>query len=126
MTLLALAILVTGQDALQKPVTFEARASRASVLIPLLSKSAGVKMDVNPQIANEVIIVSAKDVPLKTLMDKIASVTSGEWRADGETYRLQPSNVARNRETSEETALRLTNVRKAIAEQLKRIDTNNK
>ena len=123
MTLLALAMLAAAQDALQKPVTFEARASRASVLIPQLAKAAGLQMEVNPQIANEVILVSAKDVPLKTLMDKIASVTSGEWRADGEIYRLQPSNVARNRESSEEAALRLTTARKAVAELVKRVDS---
>jgi hypothetical protein len=118
MTLLALALICT-QDAMQKPITFESRAARVSALIPDLAQKSGLKLEINPQMAREVLVVSAKEMPLKVLLDKIASVTSGEWRQEGEVYRLQPSTVARNRENQEEAATRLAWVRKAIADRVK-------
>ncbi|MEZ0327037.1 MAG: hypothetical protein ACAH95_14145 [Fimbriimonas sp.] len=122
MTLLAIAILVTPflqQDALQKPVSFDIRASRLAVLVPELASKAGMALEVTPLVANEVVAVSAKEVPLRTLLEKIAGVASAEWRKEGEVLKLYPSVPARNRESNEELTRRLEDVRKAIAEKVK-------
>ncbi len=122
MNLLALALLAAPaliQDTLQKPITFEIRASRLSVLVPQLAAKTGLALEISPLVANEVLVVSAKEVPLKTLLDKIATTASAEWRQEGDVLKLHPAAAARNREANEEVARRLAEVKKSIADRVK-------
>ena len=81
-----------GQD-----ITFAAPASPASALLPRLSKALGVDLLPSPQTKDEVLLIRAKHVSAKDLMDRIAQVTHAEWKTEGSSYRLIRSSATNSR-----------------------------
>ena len=112
------------------PVTYTTRAARAEQVVKDLKVLSKVDLEVSPQTKNEVLIVSAKGVPLSDLMARIASVTSGEWKQEGAAYRLVGDVALRDREERAEAAKRTEAIRKAIqdraANEKKTFDAINK
>ena len=84
----------------QATVSFSAPAAPAAKLLPKLSQAVGVKMESDARLAREVLLIQAKNVPIKDLMERIAQATGGEWAKEGETYRLTLSsgNDAKDRQ----------------------------
>lgn len=121
MTPIAIALLLgQGPTAdLQTPVTFTHRAAPIGRVLAQLSERTKIKFEALPAVAGDVVLVSVKDVPLQDLMQKIATVTSAEWRQDGDIYRLAPSAGIRNREAQDEFAARVTAVRTSLAKRIK-------
>lgn len=121
MTPIAIALLLGQGPAadLQAPVTFEHRAAPVGRVLASLSEKAKIKLEALPSVAPDVVLISVKNVPLNDLMQKIASVTSAEWRQDGDVYRLAPAAGIRNREATDEFTARVTAIRGSIAERLK-------
>jgi hypothetical protein len=83
--LLGLSLL---QDPLQKPVTFTTVPARAELVCKQLSDSTGVQLTTSQVMADEVLLIQVKEVPLHDLLQKIAHVTSGQWQQEKDTYRL--------------------------------------
>lgn len=115
----AIAVLCLSAGALsQDPaikVSLELKATNAVSAIEQLSKATGEKLSAAPAMSSEIVLIAVKDVPLGDLMERIAKVTSGEWRDDPEGgKKLVPAN-ARSTELRLEQGERLGNIRKAIA-----------
>ncbi|MEZ0325082.1 MAG: hypothetical protein ACAH95_04190 [Fimbriimonas sp.] len=85
---LALLGLLTPEDPLDRHVTFTALPARAERLVRDLSEATKVQFLTSPVMANELLVVRAKDVSIKTLMQKIAIATSGDWQEEKGSYRL--------------------------------------
>lgn len=121
MTPLAIALLLGQGPAvdLQAPISFEHRAAPVGRVLASLSEKSKLKLEALPAVAGDVVLISVKGVPLQDLMQKIATVTSAEWRQDGEIYRLVPAAGIRNRETQDEFTAKVTAIRASIAERLK-------
>jgi hypothetical protein len=119
---LTLACLSAGQDT-SVHVTYNTRAARASQIVKELGALAKVDLEVSAQTENEVLVISASDVPLSALMARIASVTSGEWKQEGTVYRLVGSTIVRNQEERDEFSKRVTAIRKAIQSRIKEEET---
>ncbi|AIE87893.1 hypothetical protein [Fimbriimonas ginsengisoli] len=115
--LLGLGSIAFAQDAGTK-VTFTGRAARVETILAGLSQASGVKLSASAQTADEILIVSAKDVSLSDLMARIATATSGEWHQTADGYRLAQSVGARTREENESLNARVTAIRKGIAKHL--------
>ena len=81
--MLAAAVALAGTT-----VTFSAPAAPASRLLPELGKAAGVRMEAEPRVAPEVLLVQVKDAPVGDLMARIAEVSGGEWTVKDGVYRL--------------------------------------
>lgn len=101
------------------PVTVSFPATRLENALPLVGKAAGVQIATVPAMANEVLLVQVKDVPLEDLLARIAQATVGEWSFDGTTYRLGPNQALRNSQDRAEAAERATTIQASLAEMLK-------
>ncbi len=111
----ALPIFGFAQD-LSKAVTFSCVAKRAGTAVQELSQASGVKMEAVGQAAEEVIFISVKDVPLKELMNRIATATSCEWQTANGTLRLVPNFTLQRQQAAAEQQRRLQSTRVALKE----------
>jgi hypothetical protein len=103
-----------GAQDLSQAVTYESNAASAKKVIAELSALSKVPMEAAPLTANEVLVIHVKDVPLTTVMKKIAEVTSGDWEKDGELWRLIPSNGRRSLQASAEHYMRVNAIQKGL------------
>ena len=76
---------------------------------------AKVELLTSAQMGDEVVLISVNDVPLSDLMDRIATVTSGEWKQEGPSYMLVSAVAVRRQQEREATAKRLAEVKSALA-----------
>jgi hypothetical protein len=109
----ALGAAAFGQEASPK-VTFTMRAARAERVLAELGKAANLTLTTSPQTADEVMVISATDVPLSDLLAKIATAASAEWRQEEGGYRLVPATGMRTREEQEALNARIAAIRKSI------------
>jgi hypothetical protein len=118
--LLLLATLpLAAQDVTQR-VSFSTPATPLARALDQLSKQTGVHLAVAPTLANQTLFVHVEDAPLSELMNRIAKVMNGEWRPEGEGFRLGVATAARRQEERAEQEARLKAVQervKALAEE---------
>ncbi len=123
MTHALLALVLLAQDpgsALSKKVDFTCAATRASVALAQLGVANGIKLETAPQTASEVLVIDVRQVPLKEVLDRVASVCSAAWRDEGGTLRLVAEPGIRQKEDREWTAIRA----KSLATSLQRFSAS--
>src|ERR1700722_11572392 len=98
MLTLLIAAVCAGRQGLDTPVTYTTRAARAEAVLPELGKLAGIDLQASKDTANEILVISVKNTPLADILPRIATVTSGEWKHDGNTIRLVPNRDLRRKE----------------------------
>ncbi len=86
--LASLAIFQQSGNLNSQKITFSQPAMTLGRLLPKLGEAAGVKMEADKSIKNEVVLIRVKDMPLNDLMSKVAEVSSGSWSKSGESYQL--------------------------------------
>ena len=122
-TLVVLAALTFSVAFAQDPnpqVTFSSKAATVDKVVEALAKQTGAKIAASPAIAREVVLISVTDVPLETLLTRLADAVSGEWRDSGDGIRyLNYNNSLFQKRAKEANDRRAENVRKDIVEQLK-------
>lgn len=125
---LLFAVVALGQDPpaqdLAKSITFSSLAAPAQRLVSDLGAKAGLKLDVSPQVAPDVLFVQASEVKLKDLLERIAQAVNGEWatESDGTLRLIRPAGNA-NREIAAEREEKVA----ALRAELKRyFDSQNK
>ncbi|MDR3690751.1 MAG: hypothetical protein P4L46_15345 [Fimbriimonas sp.] len=106
-----------AQDA-STPISFVTRAARASEVVKQIASTAHVDLQVSPQLQDEVLVIAVKDQPLSAVMARIATVTSGQWKQEGSTYRLIADQAVRTQEERADLAKRIATVKKAISERV--------
>lgn len=87
-SVLILLLSPSGVQDLAQQVTFESRAARIENLMPELAKAAKERLMFSASVKDEVLVISVRDVPLKTLMDKMAHTACAEWVKEEQGYRL--------------------------------------
>ncbi len=98
----------------EPPITFSQPAMTLGHLLPKLGEAAGVKMEADKSIKNEVVLVQVKDVAVKDLMAKVAKAACGEWEEqDGK----QVLKLNRDQDRAERTA-DLTSRREQLQQRL--------
>jgi hypothetical protein len=100
-------------------VTFRHRAAPVERVLAKLSEKVGLKLEAASTMRADVVVIDVKEAPVADLLRKIASVTSGEWVAEGEVQRLVPATGIRTREANDEAAQRLAQIRTAIRQRIK-------
>ena len=93
----SLACMSPAQDTSVK-VTYSTRAARASVVVRELGHLANLDLQTSPQTESEILIIAVKARPLTEVMDRIATVTSSQWKQEGSAFRLVPNSKMRNQE----------------------------
>jgi len=107
-------ILAHAQDT-SKHISFAAPASRASVLLPELSKQFGFPLLTVAQTENEVLLIQVHDVSIKDLMDRIAECANAQWKKEGSAYRLvRPASLS-NKAEAKETAHRVEVIQRYLS-----------
>jgi hypothetical protein len=109
----ALAALTPGQDAGTK-ITYTTVAVPIHRALEELGQKTGVSLLAAPQTASEIVVIHAVDVPLSVLMQRIARAVSGEWRQEGDAYRLAADPSLRTREERTELQARAQEIRKRL------------
>jgi len=99
-------------------VTFQCRAESAARAIQDLGKAAGVSLRTIPATATETLVISATDVPLKDMMARIATATTGAWKQDATGYVLVEDRSARRREEDIALSARIAAIGKSIQKHL--------
>lgn len=125
--ILALSVLAqpAGPD-LSKKISIEIPAMPVDNAVRMIAEQSQTKLEVNPTAADAVVIVKVEDVTLKELLDRIAAVSSNEWRLDGETLRLTQNVTVRNKEVQDDRERRIKQIRTAIDRFRKRLADMNK
>jgi len=113
------ASVASAQDPNVK-VTFSTKAAGIEKVVDAIAKQTGAKIAASPAIANEIVLVSVKDVPLESLLAKLADVVSGEWKlsSDGIRYLNYDDSLFRRR-SREAQARRIAAFKKDIETNLK-------
>lgn len=114
-------MVLAAAVALPLVVDFSAPAAPASRLVPEIGKAYGVTLEVAPTLAREVLLIQAKAAPLNDLLERVATVTGGEWEGRDGVYRLVLSAGAVAKERRTEVALREAAFRKELDRRLGRV-----
>lgn len=118
-SLALVAPLGRAQDVSQK-VTFSAPPGRASVLLKKLGEQTGTLLETSNQTKDEVLLLNFKDVSLKEVMDRIATVANADWRTEGAGFRLVRSSDKQNETVRTELEARNQALDKVLQEALGR------
>jgi len=71
--------LAHADDPLDQPVRYDQPARTIKQLLADLSRQTGVTLFAPSPIDAEIVLVSVQDMPLKTLMEHLATITDAEW-----------------------------------------------
>lgn len=100
---LGLSTFGTSQSASPK-ITYTTVAVPVGVALSEISKQAGMRLTVSPQVASEIVVVSFKGVSLDDVKTQIAKVCSAKWEISDGGEMLVPDLVQRRQEEQKEKA----------------------
>lgn len=80
---------VLQQDPLRATLSPEYRATRVPSMLRDLGEKAGINLEAEPRFTNEVLILRARAVTLRELMDRIADVCDAGWERTERGYLLK-------------------------------------
>jgi hypothetical protein len=115
--------LAIGLAAQETPkLTYSAHGVAAGRVIVELAAKSGQDLDIAPELAREVLVISVKDVEVEDLLARIASVMGAEWRQQPDGDRrltVSPGRLASEQRAEREARLaaiqeRYREIREAI------------
>jgi hypothetical protein len=91
--------LAHADDPLDQPVRYDQPARTVKQLLADLSRQTGVTLFAPSPLDAEIVLVSVQDMPLKTLMEHLATVTDAEWfkQPNGSYHLVRTPKRARER-----------------------------
>ncbi len=104
----------TTQWDLNQKVTYSTVAKSAKRVCEDLGKITNVPFGTERQTAAEVLVINVKDVPLKTLLDKIAKVSSAQWEKSDSQMKLVRLSEVSKKESQEEIAFYAAAIEKSM------------
>ena len=107
-----------AQD-LNTHVTYSTRAARCSEVIKAIAEVSHTNLQTSPQMADEILAITVDGQLLGDVLSRIATVTSGDWKHEGDILRLVPNQQVRTQEDRALVARRANDFRKAIEARLK-------
>lgn len=104
----------TPQWDLSQKVTYTTVAKSAKKVCEDLERITNVPIGTERQTSAEVLVIDVKDVPLKSLLDKIAKSSSAQWeKNESEMKLVRPSEVSK-KEAQEEIAFYAAAIEKSM------------
>ncbi len=104
--------LALAQDTVR--VSYRTPAVTAKRALAEIGKLARLRLEANPQMEGELLVIAVDQAPIGELMERIALATSGRWDPIEGGYKLLPDTTVRQREEREERARKVEAIRKAI------------
>lgn len=86
-------------DPLMQSITYDQPAQTVKQLLDTLSRQTGVRLFAPSPIDSEIVLVIVREMPLKELMDHLATVTDGEWfkQPDGSYHLVRTPKIIKER-----------------------------
>lgn len=101
-------------------VTFERPAMRLDPLLSELRSETGIPVTVSQALANEVVLVSVRELDTTEFLETLGETVSGRWEQTNDGFRLMPdTGVWRSQETAS-VRRQAEALRAALGEQLQR------
>lgn len=104
-----------NEEAWQRPLTFRHAAAPVARLVEEIGKQTGLPLKGSPSMWQEIVLLDVADQPLRVVLEKVADVTSGEWRTMDGAYILTRDSRAAARDEKEGLALRVQKIRDEFA-----------
>jgi hypothetical protein len=105
-----------GQGVPNVPVTLEARTQSLAKLLEGLSEDVGIRLEADATTARELVVVRVRDVPLPTLMAKLAETIDAEWVERGGRHTLTRPAARAQAQVRKEERQRLESLAKRLEE----------
>lgn len=119
MTLLLLAAAILATPTLSETVSLECAATRVEQVLKDLEPKTGLNLRCVALFRDTPLVISARDVSARDLLDHIAQSVGGAWRTkDGVEELFQPPEIAK-KEREASFAAQLEQVKSAIADTFK-------
>jgi len=116
---LSLLLLPVLTPALQdQRLTYSTAAKPLSNLLLELSTRCGVSLTTTPALSQDVVLVQANNASLHEIMDRLASVINGQWKAVDSGYQLFQTKQQARRDQETDLAVRLRVLQKVLAPRL--------
>ena len=99
--------LAYADDPLDQLVSYDQPACTVKQLLADLSRQTGITLFAPSPIDAEIVLVSVQKMPLKTLMEHLATVTDGEWfqQPNGSYHLVRPPKLARERREQDDAQI---------------------
>ncbi len=99
--------LAHADDPLDQLVSYDQPACTVKQLLADLSRQTGITLFAPSPIDAEIVLVSVQKMPLKTLMEHLATVTDGEWfqQPNGSYHLVRPPKLARERREQDDAQI---------------------
>ncbi len=110
-----------AQDLSQK-ITLDAGATGAPQLLQTLSKQTGVPLTAAQNMANEILFVRVREMPLTVLMKRLAHLTGAKWEKADKGYRLVPDTRAQRQDVEGDRDRIAASLRKALRKSVEQGD----
>lgn len=120
---LAVSSLLFAQD-LTKKVDYTTKAVSLTQAFSELSKQAGVSLFVQPDLANEIIVLRLKDVSMQDAMQKIADTVGAAWVKKPDGYELDRSPELADKLRQVAINKRTETLKDALAKKIKSIQAD--
>ncbi len=88
--------VVNAQDPAAINISLRTQAITLKQLAAQIATESKLKFEVSPNIASDIMLVKVDQVPLRQLMDRIAQVTSGEWKLTGDIWKISRPDTITN------------------------------
>ncbi len=119
----ALSLTTLGLSQSDSPkITYTTVAAPIGTALSEISKQAGIRLSVSPQVANEVIVLSLKNVPLDDVKTQIAKACSAKWEEIQGGEMLIPDLVLRRQEEQKEKAEYTAQIQKSLKEMVEALN----
>lgn len=118
--------LKTASGLAQVPlVTVSIQPEPASKAVSDLSKAVGIKLEVSPQLRDEILQVQVKDAPVKDLLVQVAKASYADWLPNGDGYLLSRSSATANRLRLRDVSIRASEIQTMLINEA-RIQSNQR
>jgi hypothetical protein len=103
-------------DPLHQRIHYDQPARTVKQLLADLSRQTGITLFAPNPLDTEIVLVSVQDMPLKTLMEHLATVTDGEWvkQPNGSYHLIRSPKLARECRERDDAQL-LQGLKRAVA-----------
>ena len=105
-----------GKPQLSTPITYTTVAVPLERAMDEIGKTAGVKLSVDQELANEPVILRLDKVPLQDCLDRIAHGIGAEWKPIQGGYQLERSDEMLSKLQAADIDRRASEIKKSIAD----------
>ncbi len=107
-----------GQSSLDRKITFDGPAMPVKRMMEAMSRACGIGFSSSPVVAPDVLVIRARNVTVRDLMARIATVEDATWKKEGDSYRLIRTSTQVRAQDAADRARKVEGYRRSIQKTL--------